>query len=88
MEQSGIWSINHVINILIVNDKIKIEEAKDQKTEEIPMFQTYYVVFTRYAGSEWMGGISSQNKKDVIDNLRTYYNTNYEVKIVSFKLPF
>ena len=71
-----------------MSKEITTEEAKDQKTESLPMFQTYYVAFTRYAGSEWMAGISSQNKKDVIDNLRTYYQNNDDVKIVSFQLPF
>ena len=74
--------------LLTMDKEITIEEAKNQKTENLPMFQTYYVAFTRYAGSEWFAGMASQDKRVVIDNVRTYNQNSDEVKIVSFQLPF
>ena len=72
-----------------MSKEIEIEKAKNQKEEKVPMFQTYYQAFTRYAGSEWFtSGSTSTNKEDVIKQIRTYWNDSDEIKIISFELPF
>lgn len=72
-----------------MNKEIKIEKAKNQKEEKIPVFETYYLGFTRYYNSAWIVcGMTSTDKKEVIDNIRMYWSTADENKIISIELPF
>lgn len=67
---------------------IQIEEAKNQKTEEIPVFETYYVGFARYKGNKWFqAGIPDIDKQSVIDQMRMWSSYD-ELKIISIELPF
>ena len=67
---------------------IKIEEAKNQKVETIPMLKKYYMGFTRPLGCDWMSTGCDSDKDVVIAWLRSYHDTNNEFKIISIELPY
>lgn len=69
------------------NKYIPVEEARNKKDEGIPEFQTHYVAFSRSNRGEWFAGVSSTDKKTVMDNLRSYHSGD-EIKIISLELPY
>lgn len=72
-------------------NEIQIESARNQKTEHVPMFETYYVGYARQKNERWFcvgGAPDGRNKQELIDNIRTYWSTYHEVKIISLELPF
>lgn len=67
---------------------IKIEEARDQKIEDLPLFETYYLGLARRKGIDWICCLMNVNKDNVLSQLRLNWQGYDEYKIVSIKLPF
>ena len=73
-----------------MSKEITIEEARNQKEVKVPMFQTKYMIFTRYDNkSDWYSGcMLYSDQQAAINEIRRSYSTAYDAKIISFELPF
>ena len=68
--------------------KIEVEEARNQKEENIPMYLKYYIGFCRHKNSEWFQTIGGTNKDAVIADIQRIWTGYDEYKLISFELPY